>query len=38
MPRTPRLREDGLIAAVDMGSNSFHLAVARLDHGELKLV
>lgn len=38
MPRTPRLREDGLIAAVDLGSNSFHLAVARLDHGELKLV
>jgi len=38
MPRTPRLREDGLIAAVDMGSNSFHLAVARLDHGELRLV
>lgn len=38
MPRTPRLREEGLIAAVDMGSNSFHLAVARLDHGELKLV
>ena len=38
MPRTPRLREDGLIAAIDMGSNSFHLAVARLDHGELKLL
>ena len=38
MPSTPRLREDGLIAAIDMGSNSFHLAVARLDHGELKLV
>lgn len=38
MPRTPRLREDGLIAAVDLGSNSFHLAVARLDHGELKLI
>lgn len=37
MPRstTP---EDGLIAAVDLGSNSFHLAVARLDHGQIRLV
>jgi exopolyphosphatase/guanosine-5'-triphosphate,3'-diphosphate pyrophosphatase len=38
MPPLHRLPEDGLIAAIDMGSNSFHLAVARLDHGELKLV
>ena len=28
---------DGLLAAVDMGSNSFHLAVARLDHGVIRL-
>ncbi len=27
--------EDGLIAAVDLGSNSFHLAVARVEHGAL---
>lgn len=26
------------MAAVDLGSNSFHLAVARLDHGEIKLL
>lgn len=26
------------IAAVDLGSNSFHLAVARVDHGELRLL
>ncbi len=25
-----------LIAAIDLGSNSFHLIVARLDHGELR--
>lgn len=31
-------QEDGLIAAVDLGSNSFHLAVARLDHGQIRLV
>lgn len=30
--------ESGLLAAVDLGSNSFHLAVARLDHGQLRLV
>lgn len=37
MPRstTP---DNGLIAAVDLGSNSFHLAVARLDHGQIRLV
>jgi exopolyphosphatase/guanosine-5'-triphosphate,3'-diphosphate pyrophosphatase len=37
MPRTARI-EDGLIAAVDLGSNSFHLAVARIDHGEVRMV
>lgn len=37
MPRAPA-QEDGLLAAIDLGSNSFHLAVARLDHGQLRLV
>lgn len=31
-------QDGGLLAAVDLGSNSFHLAVARLDHGQLRLV
>lgn len=35
---TSRPDEQGLLAAVDLGSNSFHLAVARLDHGQLRLV
>ena len=35
---SPRPDEQGLLAAVDLGSNSFHLAVARLDHGQLRLV
>jgi len=38
MPRSVTPQEDGLIAAVDLGSNSFHLAVARLDHGQIRLV
>jgi exopolyphosphatase/guanosine-5'-triphosphate,3'-diphosphate pyrophosphatase len=38
MPRTPALQEDGLIAAVDLGSNSFHLAVARLERGQIRMV
>lgn len=37
MPQ-PDPSEAGLLAAVDLGSNSFHLAVARLDHGQLRLV
>lgn len=32
------LAEDELIAAIDIGSNSFHLAIARLDHGEVRKV
>lgn len=32
------LAEDELLAAIDMGSNSFHLAIARLDHGEVRKV
>lgn len=27
-----------LLAAIDLGSNSFHLAIARLDHGEVRKV
>lgn len=33
-----QLIDDTLIAAVDLGSNSFHLAVARIDHGELRVL
>jgi len=36
MTRNLRL-DDGLMAAVDLGSNSFHLAVARLDHGVIRI-
>ncbi|WP_435979712.1 exopolyphosphatase [Psychrobacter sp. DM4] len=32
------LAEDELMAAIDIGSNSFHLAIARLDHGEVRKV
>jgi len=32
------LIDDELLAAIDMGSNSFHLAIARVDHGEVKKV
>ncbi|MDF3030569.1 MAG: exopolyphosphatase [Moraxellaceae bacterium] len=31
-------QDGGLLAAVDLGSNSFHLAVVRLDHGQLRQV
>lgn len=34
----PPLADDELIAAIDIGSNSFHLAVARLDHGEVRKI
>ena len=32
------LLDEELLAAIDMGSNSFHLAIARVDHGEVKKV
>lgn len=32
------LAEDELLAAIDLGSNSFHLAIARLDFGEVRKV
>lgn len=39
MPNGPDpLTEGSLLAAIDLGSNSFHLIVARLEHGELKPV
>lgn len=30
--------KDELLGAIDLGSNSFHLAIARLDHGEVRKV
>lgn len=36
--RSAPLEEGDLLAAIDMGSNSFHLIVARLDHGEIRPV
>ena len=32
------LFDEELLAALDVGSNSFHLAIARVDHGEVKKV
>jgi exopolyphosphatase/guanosine-5'-triphosphate,3'-diphosphate pyrophosphatase len=32
------IREGGSLAAVDMGSNSFHLVVARYEHGDLRII
>ncbi len=34
----PLADDDELLAAIDIGSNSFHLAIARLDHGEVRKV
>ena len=33
-----RINTPGSVAAIDLGSNSFHMVVARLDHGELQLM
>ncbi len=33
-----RLREDAVLAAVDLGSNSFHMVVARYGHGQLTVI
>ncbi|MFK8041219.1 Ppx/GppA family phosphatase [Congregibacter sp.] len=30
------LRDGSLLAAVDLGSNSFHLLIARIEHGEIR--
>jgi len=32
------IRDGELLAAVDLGSNSFHLVVARFEHGELRVI
>jgi hypothetical protein len=32
------IRDGELIAAVDMGSNSFHMVVARVEHGEPRVI
>lgn len=36
MSESDVLPEGSLLAAVDLGSNSFHLIVARLEHGEIR--
>lgn len=33
-----RVRDGELLAAVDLGSNSFHMVVARYQHGELRVI
>lgn len=33
-----RVREDEVLAAVDLGSNSFHMVVARFGHGQLTVI
>jgi exopolyphosphatase/guanosine-5'-triphosphate,3'-diphosphate pyrophosphatase len=38
MTRTRSERASAMFAAVDLGSNSFHLIVARLDHGQLHVL
>ena len=36
--KNPPLADDEMMAAIDIGSNSFQLAIARLDHGEVRKV
>jgi hypothetical protein len=36
--RSTPIRDGELIAAVDMGSNSFHMVVARMEHGEPRVI
>jgi exopolyphosphatase/guanosine-5'-triphosphate,3'-diphosphate pyrophosphatase len=38
MPGTAPIRDGDSLAAVDLGSNSFHLVVARWDHGEIRII
>ena len=35
---SPAAAEAGILAAVDLGSNSFHMVVARLSHGQLTVI
>jgi exopolyphosphatase/guanosine-5'-triphosphate,3'-diphosphate pyrophosphatase len=37
-PTVRTLRDGDLLAAVDLGSNSFHLMVARYEHGSLRII
>ncbi len=37
-PAATRIRDGELMAAVDLGSNSFHLVVARCEHGEPRVI
>ncbi|MCY3803987.1 MAG: Ppx/GppA family phosphatase, partial [Gammaproteobacteria bacterium] len=37
-PDDPPLEVSSVIAAVDLGSNSFHMVVARDEHGQLKVI
>lgn len=37
-PSSEAMMPAGTFAAVDLGSNSFHLIVARMDHGQLQVV
>ncbi|MFT6368281.1 MAG: exopolyphosphatase/guanosine-5'-triphosphate,3'-diphosphate pyrophosphatase, partial [Bacteroidia bacterium] len=32
------LPEGSLLAALDLGSNSFHLIIARVEHGEMRTI
>jgi len=34
--QSPSAAEGSLLAAIDLGSNSFHLIIARVEHGEIK--
>ncbi|HWU51506.1 MAG TPA: exopolyphosphatase, partial [Tahibacter sp.] len=39
MPNGQKPIQDGeLLAAVDLGSNSYHMVVARYQHGELRVI
>ena len=37
-PRTSRMQYGTLLAAVDLGSNSFRLEIGRLDHGQIQRI
>eukprot|EP01031_Cornospumella_fuschlensis_P048924 gene48924-59902_t len=38
MPSTRRAETPSLIAAIDLGSNSFHMVLAKADHGEIRIL
>lgn len=37
-PHSSQIREGELLAAADLGSNSFHMVVARFEHGEPRVI